>query len=91
MLERRLIVVRGRVQGVGYRWFVLRRARSLGVAGWVRNCPDGSVELEAQADTATLAVLESMLREGPRLSHVNEVMCDKIPASTDDHGFRIVF
>ena len=47
------VVVRGRVQGVGFRWFVREAARALGLAGWVRNRPDGSVEVAAEGDAAS--------------------------------------
>lgn len=69
-------VVRGRVQGVGFRYFVRREAQELGLTGWVRNCPDGSVELEAEGDAVQLAELEKRLRQGPALSRVDEVTVD---------------
>lgn len=59
------VSVRGRVQGVGFRWFVRERARALGLAGWVRNCADGSVEVLAAGDDADLSQLRSLLRSGP--------------------------
>src|SRR5262249_60821609 len=58
-------VVRGRVQGVGYRYFVLRQAEALGVAGYARNKPDGTVEIVAEAADDVLASFEERLREGP--------------------------
>lgn len=62
--ERR-IVVTGRVQGVGYRWFARHTAGALGVNGWVRNMPDGSVLLEVAASGDTLDRFATALREGP--------------------------
>ena len=59
------VVVRGRVQGVGFRWFVRESARRLDLAGWVRNRPDGGVELEAEGNAAALDSLRSLLRAGP--------------------------
>lgn len=58
--------VTGMVQGVGFRWFVRERARRLGLAGWVRNLPDGSVEVAAAGDDQQLALLRGELRAGPR-------------------------
>lgn len=58
-------IVIGRVQGVGFRWFVCDRAADLGLVGWVRNRADGSVEVLAQGDRAALAGLEAALRRGP--------------------------
>ena len=62
----RRFLVRGRVQGVGFRWFVEREAHILQIAGWVRNNPDGTVEVLAHGTSEQLAGLHSRLREGPR-------------------------
>ena len=66
-------LVRGRVQGVGFRWFVEREAHILKVAGWVRNNPDSTVEVFAQGTREQLAGLHSRLREGPRAARVDHV------------------
>src|ERR1700758_1951742 len=71
--EARRFVVRGRVQGVGFRWFVEREAHLLGIAGWVRNNADGSVEVLAIGTREQLAGLRSRLREGPRAARVDDV------------------
>jgi len=71
--EARRFVVRGRVQGVGFRWFVEREARMLGIAGWVRNNADGSVEVLAMGTRDQLAGLHSRLQEGPRAARVDNV------------------
>jgi acylphosphatase len=72
VLARRFLV-RGRVQGVGFRWFVEREAHILGIAGWVRNNPDSSVEVLAMGTRDQLAGLRSRLREGPRAARVDDV------------------
>ncbi len=69
----RRFLVTGRVQGVGFRAFVARAARDLGVSGWVRNRENGGVEAVASADPDTLASFEAVLRKGPRLSRVDGV------------------
>lgn len=69
----RRFVVRGRVQGVGFRYFVFQRASFLGVAGWVKNNRDGTVEVEGWGSPDQLAELEAMIREGPRSSSVDGV------------------
>jgi acylphosphatase len=69
----RRYLVRGRVQGVGFRWFVEREAHILGIAGWVRNNQDGSVEVLAQGTRDQLSGLHSRLREGPRAARVDAV------------------
>jgi acylphosphatase len=66
-------VVRGRVQGVGYRYFVLRHAEELGLAGFARNLADGSVEVIAEGGPDALGKLEGLLNEGPSFSHVTDV------------------
>ena len=66
-------VVRGRVQGVGFRWFVEREAHILGINGWVRNNSDGSVEVLAQGTREQLLGLRSRLRQGPRAARVDDV------------------
>lgn len=66
-------VVTGRVQGVGFRWFVRGEADRLGLAGWVRNHPDGSVEVAAEGDDATIARFRKSLSSGPDGAHVEQV------------------
>ncbi len=72
-IQARRFMVRGRVQGVGFRWFVEREAHILGIAGWVRNNHDGTVEVLAQGTRDQLAGLHSRLREGPRAARVDSV------------------
>ena len=69
----RRFLVRGRVQGVGFRWFVEREAHLLGLAGWVRNNADGSVEVLAMGSRDQLLALQSRLRAGPRSARVDDV------------------
>src|SRR2546430_8254851 len=71
--EARRFVVRGRVQGVGFRWFVEREAHMLGIAGWVRNNHDGSVEVLAIGTRDQLLGLRSRLQQGPRAARVDNV------------------
>ena len=69
----RRYIVRGRVQGVGFRWFVDYEARQLGLAGWVRNNFDGTVEVLAMGNETQLAELSRKLRQGPRAARVDDV------------------
>jgi acylphosphatase len=66
-------IVRGRVQGVGFRWFVEREAAMLGLAGWVRNNDDGTVEVLASGSDEQLESLRAKLKKGPRAARVDGV------------------
>ena len=74
--------IHGRVQGVGYRWWAIRQARSLGVDGWVRNCADGSVELLAIGLPAAVDGLERACAQGPSAARVTTV----VRAAAQDDG-----
>ena len=79
-IEAKRYLVRGRVQGVGFRWFVEREAHMLGIAGWVRNNHDGSVEVMAQGTRDQLSGFHARLREGPRAARVDAVeIADAVP------------
>lgn len=66
--------IQGRVQGVGFRWFVHREASELELRGWVRNTEDGDVEVVAAGDSADLDELRASLKRGPRGSRVDRVI-----------------
>ena len=72
-------VVSGRVQGVGFRWFVVRRAQALDLAGWVMNLPDGRVEVVACGPTKHLRALEESISVGPLGANVESVEKSDIP------------
>ena len=88
-IEAKRFVVRGRVQGVGFRWFVEREAHMLGIAGWVRNNHDGSVEVLAQGTRDQLSGLHGRLREGPRAARVDAVEVSDATPAQDLNSFRI--
>ena len=72
-MKARRAIVRGRVQGVGYRFFAERAARELDVRGWVRNLPDGSVEAVAEGEEDAISRFFDRLRQGPRGSRVEQL------------------
>jgi acylphosphatase len=82
MSIRRRFRLYGTVQGVGFRWFVQSQARELDIMGWVKNCADGSVLMEAEAEERELAQLLAAVRAGPRHAQVVKVVEEK--AGTDD-------
>lgn len=87
----RHFIVSGRVQGVGFRWFVLRRARSLNLDGWVRNVPDGTVEVWAEGDEDALNVFEALLKAGPPSAVVKKVRAKSVTAAGRHDGFDVTF
>lgn len=82
-MSRRGWIVRGRVQGVGFRWFVWREAERLGLGGFVRNLRDGSVEVVSQGPGAALDQLEGLLRRGPSGAQVDAVESRDVPAELE--------
>jgi acylphosphatase len=78
----------GKVQGVGFRWFVRERAVELGVSGWVRNTRNGDVELAARADSVKLELLESAVIRGPASAIVTAVHRE---APTNDASYPTPF
>lgn len=74
-------LVSGRVQGVGFRWFVARHARSLGLNGYARNLPDGRVEVVVSGPDAALPALEQLLQAGPANAQVDRVERSEEPAA----------
>jgi acylphosphatase len=89
MLTARRFRIRGRVQGVGYRYFAQEVADREGISGWARNRPDGSVEVMAEGDQEALDRFEAALRRGPRLARVDEVIVESQPPSGRQTGFNI--
>jgi len=83
------IVVSGRVQGVGYRYFTRDVAESLGLTGWVQNLTDGDVELEAFGEKGAIDALIGRLREGPPLAKVTGVEVCPMAAGPAGGGFFI--
>jgi len=72
-VQRLHAVIHGDVQGVGFRYFVIDQARPLGVRGWVRNRPDGTVEITAEGERVQLDSLLDVVRRGPRGATVTDV------------------
>jgi acylphosphatase len=80
-------IVTGRVQGVGYRASTVDEARDHGLTGWVRNLPDGSVELEAQGDAARVSALLAWCAHGPPAARVTGVAVEERDPIAGEHGF----
>lgn len=82
------IRIRGRVQGVGFRWFARVQARRLGVSGWVANRPDGTVEVAASGDQSRLDEFRKALKRGPDGADV-EAIDDLDPVDDLDFPFAV--
>ena len=84
-------ILRGRVQGVGFRWYTARKARALDLVGWVSNLRDGRVEVIARGPLERLAALEEIIRSGPQGAHVESVEKSDIPpevVADNDFGIK---
>jgi acylphosphatase len=79
----------GRVQGVGFRAFVMQQAQNLGLSGWVRNRWNGSVEVLAEGSRDVLETFLSLLRRGPRSSYVSDLDFDWSEFQGDLSGFFV--
>jgi acylphosphatase len=79
--------IEGRVQGVGFRWATGQQARSLDVAGWVRNNPDGAVEAVFEGEPERVDALVAWCRRGPGGARVDDVRVE-LEAANGERGFR---
>jgi acylphosphatase len=89
MLVARRYLISGRVQGVGFRYFVEDVAQREGVSGYVRNLPDGRVEALVEGEAATVGRVETTLWRGPRGARVDDVEIEEVVPSGHVTGFRI--
>ena len=86
-MSARRLIISGRVQGVGFRDWMVAEAGRLGVFGWVRNRQDGSVEAVLDGEEAAVAELLRACRRGPRLAEVTEIL-EELSEAPDGPGFR---
>jgi acylphosphatase len=86
---RMYIRVKGHVQGIGYRYFVIQSAQKHSLTGWVRNCSNGDVEGEAQGDENELRNFLGHLESGHAWARVDSVRRETIPEKKDEAGFDI--
>ena len=89
MIVARRILISGRVQGVGFRVFAEAKAAVEGVHGYVRNLPDGRVEIQLEGDQEAVDRIESALRRGPAGARVENVQVERVPPSHRATGFSI--
>ncbi len=87
--ERLQALVRGRVQGVNFRYYTRQQANRLRLKGWVRNLPDGSVEVVAEGPRPDLERLLDYLQHGPPAAAVDEVQPGWVPAQGEFRSFEV--
>ena len=86
----RRVRIHGRVQGVFFRQWTLGKARALGVSGWVRNCPDGTVETLLIGEPAALDKMVEALWDGPSQAHVEDLVVEDVePEEIDGFSVRV--
>lgn len=88
-VERLEATVSGTVQGVGFRWFVVRNASRLGLTGWVANAPDGTVRIVAEGAAGALGELELLIHDGPPGAGVAAVDRRRLPATGSFGRFEV--
>jgi acylphosphatase len=88
-IQRLEATVRGRVQGVGFRWFVVREAHGLDLVGWVANTSDGSVRVVAEGPAPALDRLVGLLHQGPPGAVVDSVDVNSSPARGGERRFHV--
>jgi acylphosphatase len=86
--QRLKAVIKGEVQGVGFRWAVQRQAGRLGLTGYAENLPDGSVRVEAEGEPDRLDQLEAFLHQGPQWAEVAAVDSQRQSATGEFHQFE---
>ena len=85
---RKHMIFAGRVQGVGFRYRASYTARSLGLTGWVRNDPDGTVEMEVQGSRASIDRMLAMLNQDSYI-RIDKIEAQDIPVHEEEHGFGV--
>ena len=85
------LLITGMVQGVGYRWFVMRRAKEYNLVGYVRNLPDGDVEVEVEGDRGLVIDFAEELKIGPHSGHVTDVKINWGEFENKFKGFELRF
>jgi acylphosphatase len=88
-MKRLSIVVKGKVQGVGFRYFTEDKAAAYLLTGWVRNSRDGSVEIEAQGDSGSLTLFCGEIKEGPVAASVRDLIIGELPIVQGEKDFVV--
>ena len=84
------IIIKGKVQGVSFRYFTLKQAKELNIVGWVRNIPNGTVEAVAQGEKINLELFIKKLKQGSSFSRVDDVILNWEHQEKDYENFAII-
>jgi acylphosphatase len=84
-------IVKGRVQGVGFRWFVLNEAKKLDISGTVKNLANGDVEVFAQSDISQLYKLKDLLKNGPAFARVDKILQTEDIVNNQLKEFKVIY
>ena len=85
------IIAHGRVQGVGFRFFIRDKANIFGIKGWVRNCSDGTVEIHSEGEEDLLSDFLTVVEKGPVFGNVTGLTVNRITPENTYTGFNIKF
>jgi len=88
-MKRLYLLIHGHVQGVGFRYFCYEQATALGLTGYARNLPDGTVEAEVQGEDEAVDRFARAVSRGPHIAQVTEVLKDKREVVEGEKGFRV--
>lgn len=89
-MDRYCINISGIVQGVGFRYFVYYTARNYNLTGWVRNCYDGSVEIQVQGSEDNISAFIERLKTGNGYSYVENITSEKIEIKKHERSFQVI-
>lgn len=85
------LVVKGRVQGVGFRWFSRQQAERFGIKGWVKNLPNGDVAIFAEGEQAAVDAFMEAIQQGPSFAYVEEMLVSEQPVDHRYSTFEVKF
>lgn len=85
------VIFKGRVQGVGFRWYTVQKARSFNVNGYVKNLSNGDVEVMAEGEKQSVTEFISQLRSGPSFAHVTDVQIEELPYENRFDSFDVSY
>ncbi len=88
-IERVYLKIHGKVQGVGYRYYVQKHANEFGLTGWVQNQPDGTVDAEFQGSSENIEEMINHCFVGPGMAEVSHIDKESIPVKEEEHAFRV--